>query len=253
MLLIGVIQAHIAVNLFNELSDYQTGIDSGTTQTPFSGGSKMMQTNLTHPRSVRKLAYINLFSAGLIGAYFCFTSNISIIFLMILGGLAIRFYTSHFAKWMVGEIISGLTLGSCVVIGVYLALTGTLDWHVALLSLPPGILTTQLLFLNEFPDSDADHAGGRRHWVIQWGRARSAVFYCLLMALCFLIIGIIPGISRFPSTLWLGLGPLPLTVITCRGTVKFHSNTQKLIPILAINVLIILLTDTLLGVGLLIG
>ena len=36
---------------------------------------------------------------------------------MICGALAVRFYTSHLAKWLIGELVSGLTLGSFVVIG----------------------------------------------------------------------------------------------------------------------------------------
>ncbi|MBW1809953.1 MAG: prenyltransferase, partial [Deltaproteobacteria bacterium] len=32
----GTVLAHIAVNLFNELSDHKTGIDNNTRRTPFS-------------------------------------------------------------------------------------------------------------------------------------------------------------------------------------------------------------------------
>ena len=35
LLLVGVILAHIAVNLFNEVSDYETKIDEKTVRTPF--------------------------------------------------------------------------------------------------------------------------------------------------------------------------------------------------------------------------
>ena len=253
MLMIGVVQAHIAVNLFNELSDDKTKIDLKTKQTPFSGGSGMLQKGRTTSNSVRNTAYINLLMAGAIGVYFCVISSVWIVFLMIIGGLAIRFYTSHFARWMVGEIIAGLSLGSCVVMGVYLALVGAWDWQLALLSFPPGILTTQLLFLNEFPDADADRAGGRHHWVIHWGRERSAVLYCLLMGVCFLIIGILPFVSRFPWMLMFGMGTLPLAIMSCRGAIKYHSDTENLIPVLGLNVLVILITDTLLGAGLMIA
>ena len=42
LLVIGVVSAHISVNLFNEYSDYFTQIDFKTNRTPFSGGSGMM-------------------------------------------------------------------------------------------------------------------------------------------------------------------------------------------------------------------
>ena len=88
---------------------------------------------------------------------------------MISGGLAIRFYTPFFAKWLVGELISGLCLGTFVVMGTYMALTGQLNIPTIIISIPPGILTTLLLLLNEFPDADADKMGGRYHLIYVGG------------------------------------------------------------------------------------
>ena len=50
--MIGVVLAHISVNLFNELSDHKTGIDDHTMRTPFSGGSGSLQGGLTTRRAV---------------------------------------------------------------------------------------------------------------------------------------------------------------------------------------------------------
>ena len=44
MCTIGVVLAHIAVNLFNELSDHKTGVDDRTKPTPFSGGSGALRS-----------------------------------------------------------------------------------------------------------------------------------------------------------------------------------------------------------------
>ena len=74
--------------------------------------------------------------------------------------MAIVFYTDYLAKWLLGEVLAGLTLGSFVVIGSYVAMTGNwqmslnevLPLEVVLISLPPGILTSLLLLLNEFPE-----------------------------------------------------------------------------------------------------
>jgi 1,4-dihydroxy-2-naphthoate octaprenyltransferase len=47
LLLAGVVLAHISVNLFNEYSDYKTGIDFNTHRSPFSGGSGMIVSGKT--------------------------------------------------------------------------------------------------------------------------------------------------------------------------------------------------------------
>ena len=112
LVMFGVVLAHISVNLFNELSDYQTGIDQNTVQTPFSGGSGMMQSGETSPKAVRIMAYSTLLVSALIGIYFCLVSGWLILVFMISGAVAIRFYTSHISRWLIGELVSGLTLGS---------------------------------------------------------------------------------------------------------------------------------------------
>ena len=66
-ILIGVVLTHISVNLFNEYSDYKTGIDSNTQRTPFSGGTGMLQSGKTTPSAVNTAAWQTLFFAFLIG------------------------------------------------------------------------------------------------------------------------------------------------------------------------------------------
>ena len=50
--LIGIVSAHASVNLFNEASDFKTGIDRKTRRTPFSGGSGNLPSRATSARSV---------------------------------------------------------------------------------------------------------------------------------------------------------------------------------------------------------
>ncbi|MBN1780274.1 prenyltransferase [bacterium] len=251
LIVIGVVQTHIAVNLFNELSDYRTGIDSRTTPTPFSGGSGMMQSGKTNPDTVRHVAYFNCASAAGIGLYFTFVSSPWILTFMIAGGLAIRFYTSFFTRFLMGEFLAGLTLGTGVVLGSFLALTGTMKAPVLLASLPPGILTTQLLFLNEFPDMEADRSGGRNHWVIHLGLRRSACLYCVLNAVLYALIALIPVLTSLPKLCWIALLTLPAGAAACIGARKYYNQPDKLVPFMGLNVIMVLVTDLLLGMGLL--
>ena len=54
--MLGVVFAHISVNLFNEYSDWRTGIDERTERTSFSGGSGNLQKGLLPPSHVRAAA-----------------------------------------------------------------------------------------------------------------------------------------------------------------------------------------------------
>jgi len=253
LIMSGVVLAHMSVNLFNELSDYQTGIDQNTVQTPFSGGSGMMQSGKTSPKAVRIVAYSTLLVSALIGVYFCLVSGWLILVFMISGGIAIRFYTSFFSKWLIGEIISGLVLGSFVVMGTYYALTASLGFDIVLLSIPPGILTTLLLFLNEFPDLEADKKGGRHHLVIHFGRKKSSFIYVLGLIVVYVTVLGISFLKTIPDTILIALITAPMAFKSSITVLKNHNDIPKLIPALAMNVGIVIVTDLFMAIGLFIA
>lgn len=247
---IGVVLAHVAVNLFNEHSDHRTGIDDHTERTPFSGGSGSLQAGHTTPRAVLGAAIGTLLTAAAIGVYLTWVSGWPLLILIALGGLASVFYTSHLARWSIGELAAGLSLGTFVVLGTYYVLTSTLTVPVIILSIPPGLLTAQLLFLNEFPDAMADAAGGRKHLVILLGKKRAAVLYAAIMALVYLVIVVGAASRVLPMWTLLGLVTLPLAAKATLTALKHHSDHQRLIPALGANVMTVLGTDLALAVGL---
>jgi 1,4-dihydroxy-2-naphthoate octaprenyltransferase len=249
LLLAGVVLAHVSVNLFNEIADYKSKIDENTVRTPFSGGSGMLQSGQTTVGLVTWAAYLALLAAGAIGLYFCLTSGWPILFFMVCGALAIRFYTSHLAKWLIGEFVSGLTLGSFVVIGSHYALTRFITPDIIYIAIVPGILTALLLFLNEFPDAEADRQGGRRHLVIFFGKKKSAVIYACAVLLLFALIAAGPFILNIPYTVLIALSTLPLGVAAVFMTLKHHDHAARLVPAQGLNVALVILTDLLLAVA----
>jgi len=257
LIIIGTVSAHASVNLFNEFSDFQTKIDFNTHRTPFSGGSGMLVEGNTNPKSVLMASIGTLLLAAAIGVYFAIVSHWVIGAISLVGAFAIVFYTKLLAKLLLGELFSGLTLGSLVVVGAFVAMNGIQETSFAnlvpqevwLMSVPPGILTALLLFLNEFPDADADKKGGRNHLVIKLGKQKAAWVYVFAMAATFDIIILLPifGISSF--WVYLALLPLPLAIKASITAVKYPDNFEKLVPAMGINVMVVLLTDLLIAVA----
>lgn len=255
LIIIGSVMAHASVNLFNEYSDNQTGIDKNTNRTPFSGGSGMMKSGFTKPKAVLIAAIGSLLFAGAIGVYFGMMAHWSVFVIMLIGAFSIVGYTPLLTKLSLGELFSGLTLGTLVVIGTYIALTAEqgqplsdlLPLEVIMISIPPGILTALLLFLNQFPDIEADRQGGRKHLVIKLGLHKAAFVYIIGVVATFLIILVLPliGISSF--WLYLGLLPLPFVIKAANSALHYNGNFDTLIPALGANVVTVLLTDALLA------
>ena len=259
LLLIGVVSAHISVNLFNEYWDHRTGIDFNTEKTPFSGGSGNLQKGWTKSWQVFLAGTITLIICLAIGIYFTLVSHWIIAVFAVVGAISILFYNIFFARIMLGELFAGLSLGSLVVVGTYIGMTVTswdasisqiLPTSVILIAIPPGLLTFQLLFLNEFPDAEADKQGGRRHLVIILGKKTSAFLYSLFMLAVFAIIVLIPALNHSSWLLLIALLPLPIALNACKIALKHGEDMEKLMPALGMNVVTVLATDLLIAIAL---
>ena len=247
--LIGVTCAHIAVNLFNEVSDFRTGIDRKTRRTPFSGGSGNLPAGATSVRAVGAAAILMLTVAALIGFYLAMVAGWLLAVFACAGAAAILLYTPLLSRWGIGEAAAGLCLGSLVVVGTYYAMHGTLTLNVLLLSVIPGLLTALLLLLNEFPDVAADLAGGRKHLVIRLGYRGASMVYTASLALSYIIL--IAGVwtHLFPRPTLLACLTVPLSIIVSRDAFRAGEDFKFLVPMLGKNVIIVLGTDLLMAIG----
>ena len=251
--LFGVTAAHISVNLFNEYSDWRTGVDSKTVRTPFSGGSGNLQAGFLKPSQVRIAAWVALTAAFLTGLWLTRVSGWPVLVLMAAGGCVTVFYTDYLTKLMLGEFASGITLGSLVVIGTYYVQTGTFTYGIICASIPPGLLTMGLLFLNEFPDVEADRYGGRKHLVIVLGRKKAAYVYVILLLAVYSVIILSAFTGTNPKGLLLGLLTLPFATAASYRTVRYHEDFNMMVPALGMNVIVVLATDFLMALGYVIG
>jgi 1,4-dihydroxy-2-naphthoate octaprenyltransferase len=245
----GSILVHMTVNVINDYHDYVDGIDLNTQRTPFSGGSGVLPLNLLKPRQAFWFGTICLLMAMVIGFYFVMVKGWALFPLLLLAGFAAYFYNVYLSRWFMGEIFAGVGFGPLLVMGSYYAQTGRYSWETLVASLAPGILTSNLLFLNEFPDWEADRKGGRRHFVISLGKKDASYLFVILLTVSYLciIVGVLT--KMMPVLTLIGLGTIGFGWKAARGALKYYDNTEKLVPVLGANVITILGTQALLAIG----
>ena len=245
---IGLILTHISCNTLNDYFDYKSGIDLVTNRTPFSGGSGILKEGFLTPKEVFWLGMTCFILAIPIGIYFVIVKGWLLLPLLIVAAICILFYSPLILKRDWPEWSPGLGLGVLPILGMYFAQTGAYTWHAVVASIPAGILVHNLLLLNEFPDVEADQKAHRKTLPIRLGVQKSGVVYSALTILIYVWIAgaVIAGIM--PVFSLIALLTIPLAVKAIQGALK-PDGLSRLIPAMANNVLVVLVTQLLLGIG----
>ena len=249
---IGLLLLHISVNTLNDYFDYKSGIDLETKRTPFSGGSGILPARLLKPEAVGKFGLSCFLLAVPIGIYFILVKGWLLLPLLTAGAACVLLYTTHLARWRMGELAAGLGLGTLPVLGAYFVQTGAYSWNAAVAAIPSGILVHNLLLLNEFPDVEADKKGGRRTFPITLGGKKASQLYSILTLATYawIVAWSIAGIM--PMFAILALLTLPWAMKAVKGALNYQEQS-KFLPALGANVLVVLVTQALLAIGYLIA
>jgi 1,4-dihydroxy-2-naphthoate polyprenyltransferase len=245
---IGLILAHASCNAFNDYFDYKSGVDKVTTVTPFSGGSGLLKQGLLKPREVFWLAAICLLIDIPIGLYFCIVKGWLLLPLIMVAAICVILYSPVILKHYWPEWSPGLGLGILPVLGMYFSQTGAYTWYALVAAVPAGFLVHNLLLLNEFPDIEADKVGNRKTLPITMGPRGAAVFYSVFTILVYVwVIGAVI-FKAMPVFTLLALLTVPFAVKAIRGSFA-SDDKSKLLPAMASNVLVVLLTEFLTAAG----
>jgi 1,4-dihydroxy-2-naphthoate polyprenyltransferase len=86
----------------------------------------------------------------------------------------------------------------------------------------PGILTSLLLLINQFPDTEAGKEGGRKHLVICFGKQKAAYIYAFGLLLTYGIIAALPFFGVTSRWIFLALIPLPIAFCTGFTAIKHY-------------------------------
>lgn len=250
--LVGLVALHAAVNIFNEVSDFRTGIDLETRRTPFSGGSGTLPSGEISRRTAFAFGVV-CSAVGLVaGLWFLREVGPVILPLVAIGAILVVGYTDLLARIGVGEIAAGLGLGALPVLGTALVQDGRIGPAAVAVSVPAFLMTFNLLLLNEFPDEEADRRGGRRNLVLIFGRKGAARIYAAAALLTPLSIVAAAGWAALPWAACVAVLPSLLLVKPVTWATGDPSGPVPL-PALGANVVWNLATNGLLAAGIVVA
>ncbi len=156
-----------------------------------------------------------------------------VFFLGLLGVLSGYFYSSpplalNSRGW--GEFLVGLNFGVLAVLGGYYVQVQRLDPVAVGASLPLAFLVAAILYINQFPDYEADREAGKRTLVVKLGRWRARPVFAALLAGGFfsLLVGV--WLELIPLLALLALLALPLALRAIQVVYLAHDLKAALVP-----------------------
>jgi len=249
----GTVSLHAGTNMINDYFDYKSGDDArNQARTPFNGGSPFLIEGMLKPKSVLATALMAFGVGGLIGLYLAWTITWWILPLGVIGGLLGLLYVApkvNLAGRGVGEIAVGLGFGPLMTMGTYLVLTGDISWISFLIGLPIGFLILLVLYINQFPDMEADASVGKDHWVVRLGRKKARIGYPLILMITYASAVMMIPFGVMPALSLIFLITIPLAYKASKIVLANADNVRALIPAQALTIQIHLIGGLLLAGG----
>ena len=224
----------IGKNAINEYVDYLSGVDRFVTpdkRTPFSGGKKTIIDGKLTLKENLVIGIITIAAGSLLGLLIIFIRDFNIIWFGLAGVFFALFYSLppfKFAYRGLGELVVGFTFGPLITCGTFLVQTGTLTPLVILASLPLGLLIANVLWINQYPDYEADLQGGKRNGVVRLGKQKAGLIFALLFGLAYLTMPVLALFSK--NFFWLlPLISLPLALRAVKVAREQYDNIGLLV------------------------
>lgn len=229
--LVGVLALHSSVDLLNDYWDYKRNIDNETKRTKFSGGTGVLPEGLLKPDHVYRAGITLLIAGASIGGFFVYERGITIAVILGFAIISIYFYSTRIVDSGLGEIFIAIK-GAMIVLGTYFVQASSISEVPILAGIVSGILSSTVLFVNSFPDHDADKSAGRKTLVILLGKAKAASIAWLFPAIAYSVLVIAVIMREFPNISLISLAAIPLAAISCRNLKKEFENNERLLPVM---------------------
>jgi len=250
---VGVLLAHVSMNVINDYFDYKSGLDFTTKLTPFRGGSGLLPSGTLNAKDVYKFAMGSLIIGRAISLYFAYTVGWMILPLIAFAAISIYFYTESLSHWYIGEIVTGINFGPLMVLGGYFIMTGHYSVEALAAGVIPGILVGTLLYLNEFPDLEADKAVRRKNTVIALGLSKASKLYVVLISAVFIWVLVAIALNLLSFTTLVTYLALPTALKATSVVLCDYGDIGQLIPAMGANVTLTLHMTAWTTIGLLLS
>jgi len=210
LLAFGLVMAHAANNLINDLTDYSRGVDQDNYYRAKYGPQPLTHGFMTVGQS-RAYAAVTLAIALAAGAYFVVTVGLPALYLVAAGLFFVLFYTYPLKYIGLGELAVLIVWGPLMIGGGYFVIAGVWDWNVLIAGLPYALGVTGVIFGKHIDKIDDDREKKIRTLPVVIGERASRVILTTMTILQYVLIVFLVITKFFTPAMLVVLIALPLS------------------------------------------
>ena len=179
----GAVMIQVGTNYTNDYFDYKHGADNAMRLGPM----RVVQTGLAKPNEI-KTAIVLAFSVAIMaGIYLFWRGGMPILIIGLFSVLFGILYTAGpfpLGYYGLGDILVFLFFGLVAVGGTYYVQTLRINMLVLLAGVPPGLLSTAILSVNNLRDMNTDRDAGKKTLAVRFGLTfvRMEYLFCIIVA-----------------------------------------------------------------------
>jgi 1,4-dihydroxy-2-naphthoate octaprenyltransferase len=198
-------------NLANDVFDFERGTDTPERLGP----TRVTQSGLLTPRQVKIGMGLVFGLAVVLGLYLFLLRGGPVLIIGAASILAAIAYTGGpypLAYHGLGELFVFLFFGLAAVAGTYYVMAGSVTPVVWWMAIPPGLIITAILVVNNLRDLENDRKGGKHTLAVRLGEKNTRIEYLVLLVLAYAVMPVAAILGLIPWFAVLAWGSLPLAI-----------------------------------------
>lgn len=246
-----VASLHLSANTLNDYVDWEGTDKDNPNSGPFSGGSRHLVEGKLKRRSFLILGVI-LAVIGISCLLYLTAIRPYVIFIGTIGavlGIGYSVPPLRLQSRGLGELAIFFAFGPLITLGTGYAVTGMFSLTQFLAGVPLGLFVTAILWINEFPDYEADTRNGKRNLVVRLGKRNARKGFVVILLAAYTSICALVVVDIFPRLALLSLLTFPLAAKIVRGLSENYNKHKALVPYQGNTILLHILVSIILIVA----
>lgn len=201
----------IGSNLANDVFDFERGTDTAERLGP----TRVTQAGMLTPSQVKIGMAVVFGLAGLLGLYLAWLGGWPILLVGLAAIAAAIAYTGGpfpLGYYGLGDLFVFLFFGLAAVAGTYYVQAGFVSAAAWWMAIPPGLMITAILVVNNLRDLESDRRAGKRTLAVRMGERGSKVQYLICMIFAYLVVLLTILLGALPPLSLLAWASLPFAV-----------------------------------------